>query len=170
MVNNNLYLKKRQTKKDLEIIKYRRKNKALIILLIIVGTVALIQITQNMFSSVKNDATGKIMVNYINESILNGTNQSMSLSCPEPTMTASITKGITTFMNKLFDSRGGFWVKFFIFLGIVYLIQVIFSLAFDVIELILLIFVAIKRLIMWIYRKITGKSKNDEHLKKIAEL
>jgi hypothetical protein len=81
-----------------------------------------------------------------------------------------ILKGITTFMNKLFEYPGGFWVKFFIFLGIIYLIQVIFSLVFDVIELVLLVFVAIKRLVVWIYRKITGKNKHEETEQKIAGL
>lgn len=168
----NIYLKKGQSKKDLEIKKYKRKSRALIVLLIIVGAIALIQITQNIFTGVKNDPAGKVVVNYLNESILNGTNGTTvtAVTCAEPSVTQNITKFVTTFMNKLFEPPGGFWVKFFIFLGIIYLIQVIFSLVFDVVELVLLVFVAIKRLIMWIYRKITGRDKNDERLKKIAEL
>jgi len=168
----NSYLKSNGgSKKDKEIKKYKRRIKALIVILIIIGTVALIQIAQNMFSNTKNDATGKVFVSYLNESVLNNTNGTMARTvCPDPPLTSTIVRGITEFMNKIFEHPGGFWVKFFIFLGIIYLIQVCFSLVFDVIELILLVFVAIKRLIVWIYRKITGKDKNEEQLRKIAEL
>jgi hypothetical protein len=158
------------SKKDKEIKKYKRKIKGLIILLIIVGIVALTQIVQNMFQSTGTSTNSVVIKSYINETILNNTNGATNNVVCQESLTSVIIKGITTFMNKLFDSPGGFWVKFFIFLGIIYLIQVIFSLVFDVIELVLLVFVAIKRLLVWIYKKITGRSKENEQLKKIAEL
>jgi hypothetical protein len=170
MPNTNvIYLKKGESKKDKEIKKYKRRARGLLILLIIVGFVALTQIIQNMFQS--SNQSGAVVVNYLNETILNNTNRTItSTAVCQESLTSTIIKGITTFMDKLFESPGGFWVKFFIFMGIIYLIQVVFSLVFDVIELVLLVFVAIKRLIVWIYRKITGRDKNEERLKQISEL
>ena len=167
---DNTYLKKRESKKDKEIKKYKRRARALFIFLLIVGGVALVQIVQNMFQNVKSDPTGNLVVNYINESILNKTGTVTTVN-QDDSLTHSISKGISTFMDKLFSYPGSFWTKLFIFLGIVYLIQVIFSLIFDVIELILLAFVAVKRLVVWIYKKITRKeSKRDEQIEKIAKL
>lgn len=141
------------------------------ILLIIVGIVAITQIITNITQNMGTSTQSVVVRGYINETILNNTNGTTSSAvCPEPGITSIILKTITSFMNRLFDSPGGFWAKFFIFLGIVYLIQVIFSLVFDVIELILLVFVAIKRLVVWIYRKITGRTEDEERLKKITEL
>lgn len=157
MANKIDYLKKNGgSKKDKEIKKYKRKVRGLIIILIILGVVLFVQIGQSILQNV-----GK-------SSELNGT--STNTVCEESTLTSGIIKSINAFMDKLFSYPGGFWTKFFIFLGIIYIIQVIFSLAFDVIELVLLVFVSIKRLVVWIYRKITGKSKQDEQLKKIAEM
>jgi uncharacterized membrane protein len=167
----NSYLKSNVSKKDKEIKKYRRRARGLLIMLIIVGAIAFIQIAQNMFQNTKSDTNGIIVTSYLNETILNNTNGTRIVSsCQEPTLTTTIVKGITTFMNKLFEYPDGFWIKFFIFLGIIYLIQVCFSLVFDVVELILLVFVAIKRLIVWIYRKITGRNKHEETEQKIAGL
>ena len=73
-------------------------------------------------------------------------------------------------MDRLFIYPSSLLTKFFIFLGIIYIIQIVFGLAFDVIEIILLMFVAIKRIIKWIYRKITGKDGRGKNLRKIEEL
>lgn len=165
--NNNSYLKNGGTKKDKEIKKYKRRSRALLTLLIIVFVVLIVQLAQNMFQSVKTDQTTSIVKNYLNQS----DNETISTAnCPPTGIVFDIEKAIDTFMDKIFIYPGGFWLKFFIFLGIIYLIQVMFSLVFDVIELILLTFVAIKRLIVWIYRKLTGRGKYDKQLKKIAEL
>lgn len=161
---DNSYLKN-GSKKDKEIKKYKRSNRRLYILLGIVTIFALLQVGQNMFQEMNGDEDEN--VNYI----FNETNGNETIQiCKEPTLINNIVKFTTSFMTNLFEYPGSFWTKFFIFLGIVYLIQVVFSLAFDVIELILLVFVVIKRLILWIYKKITGRDKRDEQLKKITEL
>jgi hypothetical protein len=121
MANKIDYLKKNGgSKKDKEIKKYKRKVRGLIIILIILGVVLFVQIGQSILQNV-----GK-------SSELNGT--STNTVCEESTLTSGIIKSINAFMDKLFSYPGGFWTKFFIFLGIIYIIQVIFSLAFDVIE------------------------------------
>jgi hypothetical protein len=123
-----------------------------------------------MLQNVGKSSETIITKSFLNSTLLNGTKINETYVCEEPTLTSGIIKVIGSFMDKLFSYPGGFWTKFFIFLGIIYIIQVIFSLAFDVIELVLLVFVAIKRLVVWIYRRITGRSKQDEQLKKIMEL
>jgi hypothetical protein len=45
------------------------------------------------------------------------------------------------------------YIKFLIFIGIIYLIQVVFMLAMDVIEVIILCFAIIKRIYVWIRSK-----------------
>jgi type IV secretory pathway VirB6-like protein len=172
MKENNSYLKKvGGSKKDKEIEKYKRRVKVLIMISVILGVFLLVQISQNILKDIKKSSTMVITKSVVNTSLLNGSGwDGGGERCPEPPLTSSITKLITIFFNKIFESPGGFWVKFFIFLGIIYIVQVVFSLTFDVIELILLVFVTIKRLIMWIYYKITGKNKQDEQIKKILEL
>lgn len=164
------YLKKGQSKKDQEIKKYRRRSKGLIILLIIVGIIALSQIFQNMVSNVGTSPQSTIAKGYLNQTY-NGTN----ITAPPPQATSGLTsdiiKVIEKFMDKIFAYPGGFWVKFFIFLGIIYIIQIVFSLAFDVIELILLFFVAIRRSTVWLYRKITGRKNDiDKKIEEVAKL
>jgi hypothetical protein len=168
----NNYLKKNTSKKDEEIRKYKRRAKAFLILLIIIGAVLLIQFAQNFIQGLldsKNSANYAI----VNKSDLNATywnvnstNQTQTQVCEVPTLS----KQIVSFMDRLFLYPSSFWTKFFIFLGIIYIIQIVFSLVFDIIELILLAFVAIKRFIKWIYRKITRKDSKGENFRKIEEL
>ena len=164
MKNNNLYLKKGETKKDLEIKKYKRRAKAFLTLLIVIGAVLLIQIGQGFVQKLL-DVTKDDTVN-VSEGSINSNQSNQTQVCEVPTWS----KQIVSFMDRLFLYPGSFWTKFFIFLGIIYIIQIVFGLAFDVIELILLAFVAIKRFIKWIYRKITGKDSKGENFKKIEEL
>lgn len=156
-VMENSYLKKNESTKDKQIKKYKRRAKALLIVLIIVVAILAIQIIQDMFTSFQE----AIAKNYSNVSI-----NETSTTCENPTFVDNI----IAFMDRLFIYPVSFWTKFFIFLGIIYIIQIAFSLIFDVVELILLLFVAIKRLCVWIYRKITGKNERDEQLKKISEM
>jgi hypothetical protein len=133
MANKIDYLKKNGgSKKDKEIKKYKRKVRGLIILLIILGVVLFVQIGQSILQNVGKSSELTITKGYLNVTLLNGT--STNTVCEESTLTSGIIKSINAFMDKLFSYPGGFWTKFFIFLGIIYIIQVIFSLAFDVIE------------------------------------
>ena len=167
----NTYLKNGESEKDRQIKKYRRRSRALSILVVVLIIFALAQIIPSMF---KNDERSAIIKSYVNDTFngtgTNQTNQTNTV-CENPTLTSSIVKGFESFMDHLFSYPGGFWTKFFIFLGVIYIIQIILSLTFDVIELVLLVFVGAKRSIVWGYRKITGKKEaQDEKLKQVSEL
>ena len=165
MKQDNLYLKKTEGKKDLEIKKYKRRAKAFLILLIIIGAALIIQIGGDIVEKFQEATIVDNVNNFYNETNINQTGGNQTF-CVEPTLS----KQIIFFMDKLFLYPSSFWTKFFIFLGIIYIIQIVFGLAFDVIEIILLMFVAIKRIIKWIYRKITGKDGRGQNLRKIEEL
>jgi len=165
----NIYLKREESKKDKEIKKYRRRSKNLLLIIIILGGVVITQMGQDIFQKWTETTSSNSVRNQINNIKINVTNKTI-INQEGGDASLSISKGIIFIMERIFTYPGGFWTKFFIFLGIIYLIQVMFSLIFDVIELILLVFVAVKRLIVWIYRKITGKDKRDKQLEKIMEL
>lgn len=67
--------------------------------------------------------------------------------------TKSFVDVITNSIKALVTVPLGFWTKFFIFLGILYLIQIIITAAFDIFEIILIISVGIWR----IFKKIKWK-------------
>lgn len=158
------YLKKTESKKDLEIKKYRRRSKSLFLVVLILGAICLVMILQSAFTQT-NGSVIKQSTSYINKTN-SSTGEIEVIKCENP----SLVDNILSFMDRLFSYPTSFWTKLFIFLGIVYVVQVAISLTFDVIELMLLVFVAIKRLLVWIYRKITGKDKKTEQLKKVELL
>lgn len=173
MKQDNLYLKKTEGKKDLEIKKYKRRAKSFLVLLLIIGAVLIIQVGGDFVKKfqevavVDNNDNNCNNNNFYNQTGNQTKNQIGNQTfCVEPTFA----KQIIFFMDKLFLYPSSFWTKFFIFLGIIYITQIVFGLAFDVIEIILLMFVAIKRIIKWIYRKITGKDGRGQNLRKIEEL
>lgn len=50
----------------------------------------------------------------------------------------SIANYITSIFNVFVNWKSGFFIKFLVFLGIIYLLQIMFTLAFDILELLLL--------------------------------
>jgi hypothetical protein len=66
----------------------------------------------------------------------------------------TIVKSINKMLDKIFELPYGFWPKFLVFLGIIYLFNVCFSLMFDIAEVFLMIGIGIWRGLLWIYRKI----------------
>ena len=158
------YLKKTESKKDLEIKKYKRRSKGIFILLLIVGAACLMMILQNTLTQT-NSSVIKQSTSYINKTN-SSTGQIETVKCENP----SWVDNILSFIDRLFSYPTSFWTKLFIFLGVIYVIQIAISLTFDVVELILLVFVAIKRFVVWSYKKITGKDKKTEQLKKVELL
>lgn len=158
------YLKKTESKKDLEIKKYKRRSKSLFLVAVIVGAICLIMILQNAFTQI-NGSVIKQSTSYINKTN-SSTGEIETVKCENP----SWVDNILSFIDRLFSYPTSFWTKLFIFLGVIYVIQIAISLTFDVIELFLLVFVAIKRFVVWCYKKITGKDKKNEQLKKVELL
>jgi hypothetical protein len=159
--NNQNYLNKRTSKKDLKINKQKRTTRALVIIVIMLAVIVLYDVAQNGYK--------KIIAAKSNAEISNISNTNTTQQIPE-CENSTWGDNLVSFMNRLFTYPGNFWTKLFIFLGIIYLIQVCVSLTFDVIELALLVFVIIKRMVVWIYKKIRGKNEREEQLKKILEL
>jgi hypothetical protein len=159
--NNQNYLNKRTSKKDLKINKQKRTIRALVIIVMMLAVIVLYDVAQNGYK--------KIVAATPNTKISNISNTNTTQEIPK-CENSTWGDNLVSFMNRLFTYPGNLWTKLFIFLGIIYLIQVCVSLTFDVIELALLVFVIIKRMVVWIYKKIRGKNEREEQLKKILEL
>lgn len=136
------------TKKEIEQaeqeqrIKKRKKGRLIIISIIIVllfvawqGVKQYNQLTAELDSYKSNatDKSGQTMVNEVS------------------TDSYQIAK---IFLTNLFSLESSFFIKFLIFLGVIYLFQITFALALDILEVALVIFVAIKRIVVWIYKKV----------------
>jgi len=65
-----------------------------------------------------------------------------------------LTDTVISFFKWITNIDQPYFFKLMILLGIVYLIQIIFACAVDIVEVVLLIFVLIKRLVVWIYHLI----------------
>jgi hypothetical protein len=69
---------------------------------------------------------------------------------------------ISSAFHMFLGIKGGFFTKFFIFLGVLYLLQVMFSLAFDFLEIILLIVVFFIKIFKWFVGLFRTKEKQEE--------
>ena len=87
--------------------------------------------------------------------------QLANMTCPAcDCSTSGLVDGIESFFTTLLESNQYRWAfKFFFVLGIIYFCMILFTLAMDVIELALLVFVVIKRFIYWIISLF--KKRND---------
>ena len=90
---------------------------------------------------------------------VNQTNQSISEFKKELCEESTITQTVNAFFDRFLRLDKAWVLKLLIFLGIVYLIQVIFVLAMDLVEVIMLVFVIFKRLYKWIKSKLNKKNE-----------
>jgi hypothetical protein len=84
--------------------------------------------------------------------------------CPETNGTSGaycnpMTEPVLLFFKWAVNINEPWFYKIMILLGILYLVQIIFAVAMDIVEVVLLIFVAIKRLVVWLYRLIKSEKK-----------
>lgn len=154
----------RETKKDKQIKKLKRMNKIFLVITII----AVLWFLSSLFQNFVNEWT-QTKGNQVNWSDAGNFNLSGNLTINQTAVNQGtgggiaevISSAIGKFMDKLFTYPGGFWTKFFIFLGIIYLIQIAFTLLYDIVELALVFFVLIKRSVVFTYRKIKGIKKEE---------
>jgi len=105
--------------------------------------------TNNKYYALKNQCSEQVM------EILREQNCSDSSTVANPNdFPNTIVKSINKMLDKIFELPYGFWPKFLVFLGIIYLFNVCFSLMFDIVEVFLMIGVGIWRGLRWIYRRI----------------
>jgi hypothetical protein len=141
---------------------YKRRAKIFLILAISIFVYLLYVGIQDIFGA-RNQLTDELKCQeQLNTYFTNETNMSISQFKKELCEETSITQSINAFFDKFLKLDTPWIFKFLLFLGALYLIQVTFALAMDLLEVLMLIVVATKRLYKWIKRLITkedGKGK-----------
>lgn len=156
-------LERKKTKLELieESKKYKNRAKLFLIILIIIcayfayfayGFVG------NALSS-KNKLTDELNCQIkLDTYFKNQTNISLSQFKKESCEESSFTQSINVFFDKFLRLDKPWIIKLFIFLGIVYLIQITFALVMDILEVLMLVFVIIKRIYKWVVSLFKKKS------------
>lgn len=143
---------KTKTKNELieEVRKHKNRAKVALILLIILIAYLSYNFIGNSFKT-KDKFTDELHCQEQLETYFsNQTNMSISKFKQELCEESTVTQGISFFFTKFLALEHSWFVKFLIFLGVIYLIQVLFALVIDVLEVIILVFVIIKRLYRWV--------------------
>jgi len=65
-------------------------------------------------------------------------------------LTNNVLTVINSFFKNIFESPYGFWTNFFIFLGVVYVLQTAFGITHDIIRIVLIAFVGLIKLIKFL--------------------
>jgi hypothetical protein len=146
---------RRKTKIELkeEVKKYKKRSKAfllIIILLVLTASYGLYKYYNKQSSLM----TGELKCNEELEAILqNQTNQTLAQFKENVCDDSELYKAIKEFFYAILKLDNNYFIKLLIFLGIIYLIQVGFSLLADIVEVIMLFFVLLKRIYKWIKSK-----------------
>jgi hypothetical protein len=93
---------------------------------------------------------------------VNQTNQSISEFKRELCEESTMTRTINAFFDRFLQLDKAWVIKLLIFLGVVYLIQITFALVMDLVEVMMLVFVVIKRIYKWIKSKVSKKNESGK--------
>jgi len=153
---------KRRTKNELieERRKYKKRAGIFFILLILLGIYIgwnFIKEGLSTTDKLKEEMNCQLQLETY---FVNQTNQSISDFKKELCEESTITRTINSFFDRFLQLDNSWIIKFLIFLGIVYLIQITFALVMDILEVFMLIFVIIKRIYKWIKSKVI--KENDK--------
>jgi len=145
--------KKRKTKSELQ--EERNKFKKRFIFALILIAFLVIKVSIMHFSDIKQENN----ISSFNKSEINKTfNQTNQVD--KKGTSEKIANSISGFIEGVLELKYPFVIKLFIVLGVIYLIQVMFSITGDLIQMILASFIATKRGIKWIIKKIKGDKEN----------
>lgn len=144
--------------------KRKRRNKfiAMGIVILAVLAYAIVDIYQNEFTTKRDLNLCQKELKICTEAIVETANNhfaNYNYTAPPPDTITQITTTILTSINKIFESPYSLPFKVLIFLGVIYLIQVTFSLALDIVDVVILIFVIIRKIIKFVYSKIKVQGK-----------
>ena len=77
---------------------------------------------------------------------------------------SDLVEGVKGFFTWAVQLDQPYFYKLMIFLGILYLIQIVFACVTDIVEVFLLIFVLVKRIFMWIFRLFKPKKEVNKNV------
>jgi hypothetical protein len=158
---------KQRTKRELleETKKYKKRNRFLIFLIIIVVGYLAYNFISDGFKT-KNKLVDELNCEMELETYFqNQTNMSTEYFKKNLCEESSITRTINSFFDNFLELEKPWIFKFLVFLGVIYLIQVMFALVLDVLEVFMLIFVIIKRIYKWVRSKFKKKDETEKEIK-----
>ena len=144
----NMKKKKRDLRTKEEIQKSNKnKTKIIVIMAIVLAILIIRPMITELFFEDKYDINGM----FGNETDL----------CEEKGTEETIVEYVKGFMYGILQLEYPFFTKLLIFLGVVYLFNVILTISGDIIQLVLISGVAIFRISRWSYNKIRGREIDD---------
>ena len=153
---------KKKTKEEIldEAKKQRKKAFIFLVILIVLGAYMIWGYIEGGLSSTDKLKEELNCQTQLETYFVNQTNQSMSEFKKELCEESTITRTINAFFDKFLQLDKAWIVKLLIFLGVLYLIQITFALVMDFVEVVMLVFVVIKRIYKWIKSKVTKKDES----------
>jgi len=135
--------------------KYKKRANFFIFIIIILVIFILYYVGKGFFSQ-KDDLMNALKCQeQLDKYFINQSNQSIDEFKKEVCEDSVITKTINSFFENFFKLDKPWIIKFLVFIGVIYLIQVMFALVLDIVEVFVLIFVIIKRIYKWIAAKLS---------------
>jgi hypothetical protein len=155
--------KKDITKWAREVLEKKYKSQKKLVKYMLIAMVIILAIfawQMNNYWGVQNDL-------YSTESALGVCTSDIAKNCSlyanssgESSTQNALVSSVTSFFQWIVHLDQPYFFRLMILLGILYLIQIILACAMDIVEVVLLIFVVIKRLVVWLYH-LNGKSENN---------
>jgi hypothetical protein len=154
--------KKDITKWAREVLEKKYKSQRKLIKYMLIGMIAILAMfawQMNSYWGVQNDL-------YSTESALDVCTSDIAKNCSlyanssgESSTQNALVSSVTSFFQWIVHLEQPYFFRLMILLGILYLVQIILACAMDIVEVVLLISVAIKRLVVWLYRLIKPEKK-----------
>ena len=140
--------------------RYKKKQKFYMIGLIIVAAMFMYQMIGNINTQSDLSDAQSALKTCVSDTIkaCDFINNSTILSSTK----SDLVQGVTDFFKWITQINQPYFYKIMILLGILYLVQIIFACVTDIVEVALLVFVLIKRIVLWIWNKIVSIPDNGK--------